>query len=504
MQEDMEKQQKTTGTAAISLPPNVRNEVVRLVARHDRALGDEFLKKIAEAKERDAATSSLNRNSAPVAQAQRLRLAAQLVQDGDVAQALYYADPALDSVNVDTMNFLSTLREKDAAAADERYMALLARTAADPAADANTISGLSSYAFTPFLYITFTPDGGASQMAQRRGTTPPDLPAAVRNAFFSTAAQVLLRPLLPPGQDTTSTGRVGKYMVIKRLLPLFDQYAPDATAQLRVQMEALMADVPEQNRADGNRAITRGIVPDDPNRDPMQNMQTRLDHAATSEERDSIYADVAVALAGTGDARGRDLVDKIDDTELRKQTRAYTDFEYLNSALQKKDADEAVRIARTGELTHMQRVWGLTQIARQLAKTDHGRAVDLLDEALAEARRIGGSEADRPRALAAVTASFAEIDRSRVWDLLSEVVKAGNSADNFTGDDGRLSSMLRWKNGVVMSNINVPDFELTGTFSALAKLNLYPTIEAARNFTSEVPRANATLAIARAVLEEKH
>jgi len=188
---------------------------------------------------------------------------------------------------------------------------------------------------------------------------------------------------------------------------------------------------------------------------------------------------------------------------LRKQTRAYTDFEFLNNALQKKDIDETLRIARTGELTHTQRVWALTQAARQLAKTDRSRAIDLLDEALAEARRIGTSEADRPRALGAVTAAFAEIDRSRVWDLLSEVVKAGNSAENFTGEDARLSSMLHYKNGVVMSNMNVPDFDLIGTFSALAKMNLYPTIEAAKNFTNEVPRANAILAIARTVLDEK-
>jgi hypothetical protein len=505
MEEDINKQQKLTGSAAIVLPPNIRNEVVRLVAHHDRALGDEFLKKIAESKERDAAANSLNRgpSSASASQSQRLRLATQLLQDGDVAQALYYADPALDAVNPDSINFLSTLREKNATAADERYLALLARTAADPASDANTISGLSSYAFTPFLYVIFSTDGGASQMAQRRSTPAPDLPAGVRNAFFSTATQVLLRPILPPGQDTTSSGRAGKYLVIKRLLPLFDQYAPDRAAELRVQMTALMADVPEQDRTGENRAITRGIVPEDSNRDPMQNMQQRLDHAATSEERDSIYADVAVALAGSGDARGRDLVDKIDDTELRKQTRAYTDFQYLNNALQKKDIEEATRIARSGELTHTQRVWGLTQAARQIIKSDRSRAVDLLDEALTEARRIGGSDADHPRAIAAVTAAFADIDRSRVWDLLSEVVKAGNSAENFTGDDARLSSGLHYKNGIVVSNINVPDFDLLGTFSALARMNLYPTIEAAKNFTNEVPRANAILAIARTVLEEK-
>jgi hypothetical protein len=54
-----------------------------------------------------------------------------------------------------------------------------------------------------------------------------------------------------------------------------------------------------------------------------------------------------------------------------------------------------------------------------------------------------------------------------------------------------------------MRNSNATDFDLLGLFRTLAKTDLYPTIEAAKNFTNEVPRANAILAIARAVLEEK-
>jgi hypothetical protein len=63
--------------------------------------------------------------------------------------------------------------------------------------------------------------------------------------------------------------------------------------------------------------------------------------------------------------------------------------------------------------------------------------------------------------------------------------------------------MLRFKFGVVLRNSNVNDFDLRGVFRTLAKDDLYRTIEIAKGFTGEAPRANATLAIARAVLEEK-
>src|SRR5436853_1621113 len=222
MEEDIRKQQQTSGSVAVSTPPSIRNEVLRLASKHDRALGEEFLKKIEESREREAALSSLNREpwmSQP-SQAQRLRLATQLLQDGDVERALQYADPALTSVNVDTINFLSALREKNAAEADKRYSIMLQMAAADPAADANTISGLSSYAFTPFLYVAFSKDGGASQMARRGPMPPPDLSTSLRAAFFNTAAQILLRPSPPADQDTSSAGRTGKYMILKRLIPL--------------------------------------------------------------------------------------------------------------------------------------------------------------------------------------------------------------------------------------------------------------------------------------------
>src|SRR5689334_19906859 len=47
LQQEMEEQKaKNGGSFAVSLPPNLRREVLRLAARHDRALGEEFLDKL--------------------------------------------------------------------------------------------------------------------------------------------------------------------------------------------------------------------------------------------------------------------------------------------------------------------------------------------------------------------------------------------------------------------------------------------------------------------------
>src|SRR4029450_8805406 len=103
-------------------------------------------------------------------------------------------------VNQRTISFLSALRLKRAELADQRFLLLLAHSELDPYSDANTVSILSSYAFTPGLYVTFFANGSVSMSSAGQPVATPDLPGVVRTRFFQVAATVLLRPLLPPDQ----------------------------------------------------------------------------------------------------------------------------------------------------------------------------------------------------------------------------------------------------------------------------------------------------------------
>jgi hypothetical protein len=486
--------------------PDLRSEVLRLVAKRDRKLGEEFLKALDEAAEKtraEAAADQRRNSGTRLGASQRLQLARRLVEDGEVQRALEFATPALDSVNIDSIFFLSALREKDAQLADAAYTNLLARAARDPNSDANTVSGLSSYLFTPFLYVTFEPFGGANQSRQRGPTPPPPVDAGLRNNFLKVAFQILMQPLAAPDQDRTTSGQTGKYLIIKRLLPLFEQYAADLAPGLRTQMTALASYVPSGFQQGENRAVTVGIQPESSEGDPYQRMQERLDRATKSEDRDAIYADYAVALIESGDPRARDLVDKIENTELRKSVKAYTDFQLAQVAIRNKDVNEAVRIVKTGDLTSIQKVWALTSAAKLVMAAERSRATDLLEEALAESRRISGSDPDRARALTAVAVGLGEIDRVRAWETLNEVVKAANGAETFTGEDSRISARLQTKFMVVMTNSAAEDFDLLAVFRHLARADLLRAIQLAKTFTGEAPRAVATLAIARSVLEKR-
>jgi hypothetical protein len=505
--DELTRARPSGGPVAIRNRPDLQSEVLRLAAKRDAKLGEEFLKLIEEANKKDAddAAADLRRNSnsADPALAKRIQLARRLLNDGDIERAMQFAAPALVQVNSDSINFLSALREKNAQMADQAFVALLGMVARDPSADANTVSGLSSYAFTPFLYVTFATDGGANQMQERPASVRPEVPVPVRSAFFRVAFQILLQPSPPMDQDRTSAGRFGKYMVIRRLLPLFDEYEPEKAANLRTQMAALSPDVPEEMRTGENRAVSRGILPEDTSKDPLDAMQGRLDRAKTTDERDAIYADYAVALAGKGDPRAKDLIDKIEDTETRKNVRAYTDFQFAQLAVRNKDIAEATRLAKNGELTGLQRVWIYTRTAQLLVDTDRPRALEILEAAVVEARRISAGEQDRPKAFMAAATGMIKVDRVRAWEIINEGVKAANSVEGFTGEDSNVTSSLRTKMMMMFSTASSDDFDLHGAFRELARDDFQRSIEVAKAFSAESPRSLATLAVARSVLEKK-
>jgi hypothetical protein len=506
LQEEIAQQKaRNSGNVAVSGPPNIRGEVLRLAAQHDRALGEEFLGKLKVEKEREATEAADRMRSsfdAPEAASQRLNLARQLL-DYDVKRALQFADPVLGAINRDSVDFLSYLRDKDAAAADQRYAALLAGAAANLQSDANTVSLLSSYVFTPHIFVTF--DGNGSSVSQTsRNSSPPNIAPEVRNAFFRTAADILLRPLSPPGQDQSSTGVQGKYLMLKRLLPLFEQFAPKEMADaVRGQMEALSNAVSDETRQQDDNTLREGIRPNLSSEDREKTLLDRVDRAKTSEQRDQLYLQLARLFTDSEDGRARDYVAKIEDSELRQKARAFVDATMIMSAVSKKNPDRVLELVRTGELTHLQKSWALSQAAKLLIKTDRDKALAVIDEANVEARRIEPSDPDRPRALMAAANSLLLIDHRKAWDAVYEATKAANSAEGFTGEDGVLRVSLITKGTSSIRTSSTRDFDIAPIFNELANDDYDRAIELARGFEREAPRASATIAIARAVLEEK-
>jgi hypothetical protein len=500
LREEVERQKlRTGGGFATNLPPNLRREVLRHIARRDRVLSEELLEKMKAQQEADA-VKPISRTSE--AANQRLDLARELLET-DVERALQLADPVLTNVNMLTINFLSHAREKNAALADGRYSAILANAAANPQSDANTVSLLSSYIFTPHLMITFTGSGVSSSQSSNT-IVPADVSPELRAAFFQTAEAILLRPLPPPGQDKSGPGVDGKYLVIKRLLPFFEQSAPPQQVEnLRNQLEALNALVSEDTRRRDDEWIRRGTRSERTTEEREQQLLDRIERAQTSAEKDRLYVQLANSSLSGESLRARDFVSKIEESELRNNVQAYIDGALATQTIGKKRFDLALELAQKGQLTHLLKAWVLSESAKHLAKTDRQKALDLIEDAAIEARRIDVSDPTLPQALLGVANALNVIDPTRVWEATFDAVKAANSAEKFTGEDGEIVLKFQSKGQSSVSTHDIADFDVEGLFRRLATLDYERAVQLARGFEKEGPRAVATIAIARSVLEPK-
>jgi hypothetical protein len=253
-----------------------------------------------------------------------------------------------------------------------------------------------------------------------------------------------------------------------------------------------------------NDMLRSGLVPDDPNRDRMQEYLNNLDSAQTSEQRDELYVNAIMAGMRKNDPRIEDLISKIEDPDLRRRLHAYVDLQTAQAALSKNDSATVLRIAHAGTLTPEQTAWALTEAARIVTKSNPGQAAGILDEALREAKEhIDDASPQRVSALVAIATQFVALDRARAWDVMADVVKAANAAKTYTGEDGRLDTRLETKNMTMMSSFGAQSFDLDGIFSKLAADNLQRAIDLARGFEGESPRAAATLAIVHSILDNK-
>ena len=87
--------------------------------------------------------------------------------------------------------------------------------------------------------------------------------------------------------------------------------------------------------------------------------------------------------------------------------------------------------------------------------------------------------------------------------MMNDAIKAANSADKFTGEDGEIAFRLDAKGISSSHQHKFSDFDVAGIFTKLANEDYEKTVELAREFQNEAPRANAVIAIARSVLKEK-
>jgi hypothetical protein len=285
-----------------------------------------------------------------------------------------------------------------------------------------------------------------------------------------------------------------------------------STAMLqKAATDALNAQMDKSGVVTGNQPQNRNSVSARAQPPPNQtspvdletSMRERAEHARTTTERDQTYMQLATMLADKDEGRAHAYGDKIKDPELRNEVRGFLDVSLAWKLVSMKDTERALDLARTGELTHFQKSWLLSQIAGVLWVGDQKRAAQVLEDATAEARRIEAGDADRPRAFFAIANVLLASNPASVWSVMDDAISAANAADKFTGEDGQLSIRLISKGAGIFHDRPFRGFAISGIFTKLALEDYDRTVQLARGLTQDVPRSVATIAIARTVLEQR-
>jgi len=100
------------------------------------------------------------------------------------------------------------------------------------------------------------------------------------------------------------------------------------------------------------------------------------------------------------------------------------------------------------------------------------------------------------------TAGGVTPDAVHAWEILGEAVRAANSAETFNGEDTWISAQVWTREGPKIRGVKVEDMGLGVILRALAKEEPERSIELAKSFKNEKPRAAAILTIADAALEK--
>ncbi|HEY5884858.1 MAG TPA: hypothetical protein VIT88_09245 [Pyrinomonadaceae bacterium] len=487
---------------------NLLAEILRLASARDYKFGEVLLAKLTKSADGDHRPAGKDSPPRPADQElrERLRLASEFIENGNVQRALQFADPALTQITTASIQFLVALRDKDQRQADQRFARLLFIAAEDPKSDANTVSLLTSYAFTPSVYLQVSEMGIPSVISYDRGPAPP-LEASLRSNFFRVSANILLRPL--DQLDRSSAGRPGTYLVARRLFPLFHQYAPDLAATISAHLAAMGPEAAEATVRAGDRLLNRGFnssgeADSRTTGEVESDLKDLLERARNSDERDRAYGFAAMQLARAGDAHAYDFVDKVEDTETRKSVKRITDYGYLMGLLEKKKTDELIARVTESGLNSTLRAHFLVRAAELLEKTDRVRAMEVLDKASEEAKRINAATPERAYVFVSLLAAYTKLDRARVSDLARESIKAANNVADFTGENGQYNWMIEGKFSARLGTALAGPTDLPDAFAIMTADDFYQAVDLSRTFKGDAPRALATLAIARAVLEDRN
>lgn len=523
------------GAASLTSQPFIteaRDEVLLKAAARDTSLAEAFLKDLTKEMAEDKSNAQNRQPSAARSpwrelsgiDAERIAYAFELLGQGESNSAAQLASPLVSrGTSADLITFIIRLREQNAFAADRLYKQLLIQARTDASADANSVLLLSAPMISSGRLLVVDERGSLQfrPLPRSFAEVPEEPPVApdLRQAFYQTVAQLLLRP------STSRAGEAGQtqqafalYIALGRLLPFFEREAAQYAPELRARETALAGELGAGRRDQlAAHFDSRRALAEDFGGDPLRASFEQLARATGAQERDPILT--RIVRAATRNRlwdRARRAAAEIDNQETRRAALSFiavsqiSDLAHTYADDKEYDYESIIKFLNGADVPPLAHAWGFTEAALVAARhgEDSRPALIILDEAERYAARTEAKSKERVAAYAIIAGAAARLEEQRAWRLLSEVVRAANAVDDFTGDEISLDIVRAADEQALPAvadtfSVKSEAFRFDQIFATMARLDMIKTVAEARTLEGRVPQAFAYIAIARAVLDKK-
>jgi hypothetical protein len=482
---------------------HLRSEIVAVACRHDPEYASKLIARIDN--KSDENRELLSRESIEKISergALYVEMAYNLLNEGDQKRAIDLAKRSLtEGRSARFIWFLNELRKRDPAAADGLFLdvlSILRQTSADP----NDVLFFGLYLFYPGRIAVGSIDGQVIVSQGIRFSAAPDPPPNLVRPYLQTAADVLLRFSVIPGQPGFAGAVELKRFALQQLLPLFERYTPERAAALRAELARLGSPAPPDAVINFSSEPFVNVTPDVTSIGECSTTETiaEIEKLTDARERDHYLCSAAkCAIDRKQIEDARQLATRINNADLRKSLLELIAFFAAQRAIERNNLEEAEKIA-SSQLNQEKRAVIYFQLASAwLERSDYARANELVNAAITDAAKTE-DHAQRARIYIHLAAGIARRDALRAFELTEAAVKDINAAEQFNPADNQIAFLLRTPRGASYRFVFSQGASLLSVMSPLAKSDLYRTLTLARSIRLAALRAHAVIAACRAVL----
>ena len=376
------------------------------------------------------------------------------------ARQLYRQSVAL-RVLQDHCWFLVEQRRQTPNLADALFSDTLDALTQRPLADANELTMLSTYLFSPSGYLVYSMVGGynAANVTANLSAAPKNA-ALARRYLAVLLAKISAEQVVPPAVA---------HFILKNLLPQYQSLAPELLDDVYAKMATLLPSVSKDDAAqfDGNVKATQAS--DSEQKDNWDKRIEKADKLEKDDWRNFEYYNLLFGylLPNNDFSRALIMVGKISSQDLREKCSDVVNVAALQAKLEKPETAASVSESDLNKIKHpLARIAGLSDLGQaRLKQKATGDALRLFGEAAAEANHVKDDQ-DRLQAKLMLVQLFVDADPATAFQEALAVFKEINQFSDFKPDQTALS--LR---------TTVYKFDQELTLASPARSSLWATVE---------------------------